>query len=294
MRHKEKGGRALNEKIWGPDARDRLGAAGWALLAWMLGRDLCSLLLQSAVARWAGFLLEIPAFFRIVSILSCYGAGFPLAAWCMTRVSAARKREKPGLGAGELLLGFLALLGMMYGANLITLAVRTLLGPVDREGAAVTAGPVALVILQTVILAPLAEEGLFRGLMLGRLLPLGDRAAVALSALCFALSHGSGEQFLYALAGGAVLGYLAVRTGRIWPGMLLHSAANAMALLLPRLGEAVETAAVLALVPLGLLSAVYLWRQRPLPPGDGGWAGFWRQGGMPLALLYALMLMVLR
>lgn len=292
MRHKEKGGRTLKEKIWGPEEAERLGAAGWALLAWMLGRDLCSLALQSAAVRWVAALLENPAFFRVVSLLSCYGVGLPLAAWCMKRVPAAPNREKTGVGAGVFLLGLPALLGLMYGANLITLTVRALLG-LSGVGAASNAGPMALLVIQTVILAPVAEEWLFRGLMLGRLLPLGERKAVAVSALCFALAHGSGEQLLYALAGGAVLGYLAVRTGRIWPGMLLHAAANAVALALPRLGGTAETVAALALVPLGLLSAVHLWRQRPLSPKGTSCAGLWRQGGMPLALLYALLLMLL-
>lgn len=291
----ERGRAALREKNWGGAPRagwESLGAAGWALLAWTLGRDLCSLLLQSAAARWAAPLLEEPTFFRVVSLLSCYGVGLPLAAWCMKRVPAAPNREKSGIGAGVFLLGFPALLGLMYGANLITLTVQALLG-LGGGGEAADTGPVALVALQTVILAPVAEEWLFRGLMLGRLLPLGERKAVAVSALCFALSHGSGEQLLYALAGGAVLGYLAVRTGRIWPGMLLHAVANAVALVLPRVGGTVETVVALALVPLGLLCAAYLWRQRPLLAGGPNCAGAWRQGGMPLALLYALLRMTL-
>lgn len=278
----------------GGTARERLGAAGWALLAWMLGRDLCSLLLQSLAARW-GIALPLGSAVRWgIGVAACYGAGLPLAAWCMTRVPGARRPEAAGTGPATLPLCLIALLGLMYGANGLTLAFRALVfGPGGGAPGGLAAYPAALTAVQTVVFAPLAEEWLFRGLMLRRLLPLGEQEAVALSALCFALSHGSGGQLLYAAAGGAVLGYTAVRTGRLWPCIALHVLANALALLLPELGTALSTAAPLALAPLGLVSAGLLWRQRPLTKGGGSWAGFWRPGGMPLALLYALLLMAL-
>lgn len=222
--------------------------------------------------------------------MSTYGAGLPLAAWCMKRVPAVPGFQlRTALRRGELAEYAAALLGLMYGANLVTLAVQAALGGSGAGGeSALSAYPAALVVLQTVFLAPLAEETLFRGLMLRRLLPLGERTAVALSALCFALAHGSADQLLYALAGGAVLGHAAVRTGRLWPCVLLHALANAAALVLGQLGSGAEWAVVLALLLLGCAAAVRLWRKHPLSV-DRGWpADFWRQGGMPLALLYAL------
>lgn len=285
---------ALSEKKEGSvPLPERMGAAGWALLAWMLGRDLCSLLLQSAAAHWAGELLEWPGFFRLVSMLSCYGVGLPLAVRCMTQVPDVPAPRRSGPYPGEGMLRVFALLGLMYGANLATLAVKTALGRAGDGGTAAAAGPVALAVLQSVVLAPLAEEWLFRGLMLRRLLPLGEREAVAVSALCFALSHGSGEQFLYALAGGLVLGHTALHVGRLRSCVRLHALANAAALFLPRLDPAAETATVLTLIPLGLLAACFLWRRRPLAAGRPAWDGLWRAGGMPLALLYALALIAL-
>ena len=51
-----------------------------------------------------------------------------------------------------------------------------------------------------------------------------------LQAMLFALQHGSAAAMVYALVCGLGLGWLADRTGHLWPGMLLHSANNLLVL----------------------------------------------------------------
>ena len=74
--------------------------------------------------------------------------------------------------------------------------------------------------------APVAEELVFRGAIQRFLQPLGRREAILWQAVLFAVQHGSLSGALYALVCGLVLGGLADRTGRLWPGMLLHSVNN--------------------------------------------------------------------
>ena len=80
------------------------------------------------------------------------------------------------------------------------------------------------------LLAPLAEEGVFRGAVQRRAQPLGRGQAILLQAVLFALQHGSVAAMVYALVCGLGLGWLADRTGHLWPGMLLHSANNLLVL----------------------------------------------------------------
>ena len=80
------------------------------------------------------------------------------------------------------------------------------------------------------LLAPLAEEGVFRGAVQRRAQPLGRGQAILLQAVLFALQHGSAAAMAYALVCGLGLGWLADRTGHLWPGMLLHSANNLLVL----------------------------------------------------------------
>lgn len=72
------------------------------------------------------------------------------------------------------------------------------------------------------------EEMVFRGYILRSLLPYGEGFAIVVSSVLFALMHGNILQIPFALLVGLTLGYIAVRTGRIWPSMILHFLNNAM------------------------------------------------------------------
>ena len=69
--------------------------------------------------------------------------------------------------------------------------------------------------------APIAEELVFRGAIQGLAKPLGRWQAVL-----FALQHGTPAGMAYALVCGLALGALRERTGKVWPGMLLHTLNN--------------------------------------------------------------------
>ncbi len=74
-----------------------------------------------------------------------------------------------------------------------------------------------------VVGAPLTEEPLLRGVLLGGfLLRYGPRKAIAYSALLFALIHMNPWQFPTALMAGLFLGWLVIRTGSLWPAVFAH------------------------------------------------------------------------
>ncbi len=76
--------------------------------------------------------------------------------------------------------------------------------------------------LTLAVIPAFAEELLFRGLVLGNLLPYGKTGAILASAVLFGLMHRNVEQMLYATAAGVVLGWVFVSTKSIWPCVLLH------------------------------------------------------------------------
>jgi membrane protease YdiL (CAAX protease family) len=88
---------------------------------------------------------------------------------------------------------------------------------------------VHLAIVFTVVLAPISEEILFRGLLQRRLLLRWNApVAITITGLVFALSHfGGPERWLAVLPAGLWLGFVAWRADSIWPSMLCHSANNA-------------------------------------------------------------------
>jgi len=82
------------------------------------------------------------------------------------------------------------------------------------------------------LLPAVCEELAFRGFVLSGLRHLGHKwRAIIYAALFFGLTHGILQQSLTASLLGAVLGYLAVQTASIYPGMLFHAIHNALPLL---------------------------------------------------------------
>jgi membrane protease YdiL (CAAX protease family) len=90
----------------------------------------------------------------------------------------------------------------------------------------------ALIAISTVLIAPFAEELFFRGYALTVLeRKWGAAAGVMLSAVIFALAHGSAYQFIVIIPAGLVLG-LSYRKWGIMPCMTAHAVNNLIAVLL--------------------------------------------------------------
>ena len=89
------------------------------------------------------------------------------------------------------------------------------------------------------ILAPFAEEVVFRGAILRKLLGMMDEkrhwVAIAISALVFGLVHLNIPQGIHAFLIGLLLGWMYYRTRSILPGILFHWVNNSVAFIpLPR------------------------------------------------------------
>lgn len=83
------------------------------------------------------------------------------------------------------------------------------------------------------VLAPVCEEIAFRGYFQSALrLRLGDAAALAVGAALFAAMHLNPVSLPGLLLLGALFGWLALRTGSVWPGVAAHFANNAVASLI--------------------------------------------------------------
>lgn len=225
----------------------RLGWALFAQMAVMLAAQWGVLLLARAARPG---LLGEPVFLWAASVLGAYGLGIPAA--CLAN------------GATLLLTG---LLGRLRGAAVVN--------PVESIGLY----PLPLQLLLAGLIAPAAEELLFRRLLLRRLRPYGERFALVASALCFGLFHGNLNQFFYAFLLGLVLAELALSTGCLWQAVLLHALVNLFSILWGWLGGPVVVTGVLmlagAMVPFRLIPALLArpdaergtWRRFLTSPG---------------------------
>ena len=89
---------------------------------------------------------------------------------------------------------------------------------------------VAATVLMAVVIAPIAEEALFRGVLFSGLKDrLGSLPGLVLSAAIFAAVHFSLYQFIPLFVFGLMLAYLVSTTRSILPAILCHALFNAVA-----------------------------------------------------------------
>jgi len=89
-----------------------------------------------------------------------------------------------------------------------------------------------LLVLVIAVAPAICEELAFRGFILSGLRHMGHKwRAIAVSSLFFGISHAIFQQSVVACLMGAVIGFVAVQTGSIFPGMVFHMLNNSLALL---------------------------------------------------------------
>ena len=92
-------------------------------------------------------------------------------------------------------------------------------------------------ILLVALAPPLTEELAFRGVILGSLRRhLRPGEALVLSSFAFAIAHLSIPSLITHLPLGLYFGWLAVRSGSLWPGVLAHACHNLGVILAERAG----------------------------------------------------------
>ncbi|AXB80103.1 CPBP family intramembrane glutamic endopeptidase [Novosphingobium sp. P6W] len=138
-----------------------------------------------------------------------------------------------GLAIAQIPLGILALQGVTVwqagaGSNL----------DVGRALLASISGPSGLALLAaTVLVAPMIEELLYRGYLVGALIERIPAAVVAvISAVLFVTLHFEPANLVASLCLGLGAGLCAVRTRSVLPGMFVHIASNGFGMWYATLG----------------------------------------------------------
>ena len=220
------------------DLRRHLSVPGWTLLVYYA-------IMNAAVAGW----VFVETLARVVQGTSIGNAAAQSAesAWGYFLAAAVGfailllwkkprffREEIFAKGAPMKAGSFFAILCVFLGAQMVYQVCTTLLELLlNAFGYTMTVGMQSLqtdpdnfsMFLYAGILAPIAEEILFRGVIQRTLMPFGKKFAIFVSALTFGLFHGNLIQAPYAFAVGLVLGYVAAEYSVIW-SMVLHMINN--------------------------------------------------------------------
>ena len=220
--------------------------------------------------------LADPVFFNLnmwAQVLSTLAVGIHLLVWKYVKCDDMHLNFP---NAGKVLaVSVVFIVGMGFWTNYLTEMTRL---PDNLKQVFEMSMNHPLGIVSIVILAPVVEELLLRGAMLGHLLRKWKNPvwAIGVTSLVFGLMHGNPVQIFFAFLTGVALGWVYYRTGSLLPGMLMHFVNNGSSVLLYHLsGGSDETitetlgtggAATLALAGVALtVFSVWLIGSRLIP-----------------------------
>jgi sodium transport system permease protein len=105
-------------------------------------------------------------------------------------------------------------------------------------GEHIAGAPWLSVILLMAVMPAICEELAFRGFIFGGLVRNNSPVrAVLVTAFMFGISHGVLQQSISATFMGILLGWIALRTGSVLPGILIHFSNNALSVSVNRIAE---------------------------------------------------------
>jgi membrane protease YdiL (CAAX protease family) len=193
--------------------------------------------LAQNVAKWAIQLSTAPNLF----VLALAGDGVMiLVAIVLARLILGARASQIGLAkgatGGQLLTGVLTGLGLVVVSQIVSYAQIALFGPHPEAVTEILKthhGTTNFLfdLASICIIAPFAEELLFRGVIFAGLvqrMPLW--VAASLSGIIFGAAHGDPWGFVPLAVTGAGLALLYYRTRSLWPNVLAHAIFNAVAL----------------------------------------------------------------
>ncbi len=181
-------------------------------------------------ALFASF-VQTPWYNWLIQLVPAYVVGLPLF-YLFVRPMPKAKPESKALGSENFWTFFSGSIALMMAGNLVArLLMAFFEGLMDSEISnavdLMTQDQSTLfMFVSFVVVAPLAEELIFRKLIIDRLLPYSETLAVVTSGLLFGLMHGNFYQFFYATALGLIFGLVYVKTGRLRYSLLMHAIIN--------------------------------------------------------------------
>lgn len=152
------------------------------------------------------------------------------------------------------LTSLLRLLGISLTSNTLAMINQTMSNSV-------------IMVVSVTVFAPIIEEILFRGMMMGSLRQRGKLFAIITTAVLFGAMHGDLIQGISAMFGGLLLGYIAMEYSLIW-AIVFHFINNAilatgLTKLLALLPDAAKQPSYIAFLAVGsVIGLIILWSRR--------------------------------
>jgi membrane protease YdiL (CAAX protease family) len=179
-------------------------------------------------------ILENYTAYFLILMLTMYIVSMPLMALLIRTIPAEAPAEKKKMTIKQWLIAAIIAFSGMYISNIIGNILTAIIGFLKGSSVSndlltiATSNSIWANFLIMVLFAPVAEELLFRKLLIDRTAKYGEGISVLLSALIFGLFHGNLNQFAYAFVLGGIFGFIYVKTRDIKYTIFLHMLINFM------------------------------------------------------------------
>lgn len=208
-------------------ARRRFSAVGFIMLM-----IVAVMLAVGAILRYLIIRFDLGDHAYLMSVLNLvpiYLTGVPLAVFFFGMMDSIKLPEHR-IPFPKLIEIFVMCIPLMIGGSLI----GNVLSDYFSDGQATS--PVTDLLsrlnsidaVSVVLIGPIAEEILCRKMIIDHTVRYGEKTALVLSALCFALLHRNFFQFFYAFGLGLIFGYIYLRSGRLRYSIGYHITFNFM------------------------------------------------------------------
>ena len=205
---------------------------GYSLFTMVVALMIAQIVTLTALNLFAPGIEENPWYIAFLIGVPFYLVAFPIFLLMMRKVPNGPKGESNRMSFKDIIVTFFISMGATYIFNIVGNIINILISrikgsdvinPLEMIDGISNVIPVIIIV---VILSPIIEEIVFRGVLLDKLRGYGDGSAIWFSALTFALFHGNLSQFFYAFALGLIFGYIAIKTNTIRYTVILHILVN--------------------------------------------------------------------
>lgn len=194
---------------------------GWALVLSQLTMFFLSVVLSITASSLLHIISPLRRTWGLIEgyivMFSAVGGAIPMLMAGVNNgsiVNITERREKAW--PVQVIMMFFVIMGLQ---QLTSIAIQPIVDLLEKIGmsfsqaneVATSSGGSSSMILYSVIIAPICEEVLYRGVLLRSLEKYGKWFAIVISALVFGLMHANAAQFFVAVVIGLVFGYLALK-----------------------------------------------------------------------------------
>lgn len=191
-----------------------------------------SFIIEFVAFRLSPKILDTNWYAWAVTAISVVGVGLPVLYATLRRIPETEHREIVKLRVSKFIMIFFICVAAMYITNVLGVVVNLGIAGIKGEDVinpaleAMKGSNFVLTFIYGVLIAPVAEELLFRKLLLDKLRRFGDVPAALLTGFAFGLFHMNLSQFFYAAALGIIFAYITLKTNTVRYSIMLHMMIN--------------------------------------------------------------------